>query len=62
MSFFIRDDPEGIVEEVTRILRSGVLEGGRFILQEANNLAPQARLHMCEAFYEAGKALGRLSR
>jgi hypothetical protein len=56
--FFIEDDPAPIVAEVERICRSGVLEGGRVILQEANNLPPSARLRVCEAFYEACKRYG----
>ena len=60
ISLFLKDDPAPIRQEVQRILASGVLEGGRVILQEGNNLPPQARLDVCEAFYAEGKRLGRV--
>lgn len=60
ISFFLKDDPAPIQQEVRRILTSGVLEGGRVILQEGNNLPPRARLDVCEAFYAEGKRLGRV--
>jgi hypothetical protein len=60
VALFVEDEPKPVVDEVQRILASGILEGGRFILQEGNNLPPQTRLDVCEAFYEAGKRFGRL--
>lgn len=60
VSFFLDEDPAPIVAETRRILESGVLDGGRMVLQEGNNLAPDARLETCAAFYEAGKQYGRL--
>ena len=60
ISFFLEDTSGPMLAETERILRSGILEGGRFILQEANNLPPRARLHVCQDFYEMGKRLGRL--
>ena len=60
ISMFLRDDPDAIAKEVERILNSGITEGGRFILHEANNLPPKAHLGVCETFYETGKRLGRL--
>ncbi len=62
ISYFLTDDPAPVLAETERILRSGVLEGGRFILQEGNNLPPGARLPVCQAFYEAGQRLGKLRR
>ena len=59
VSLFLDDDPQPLVAETERILRSGILKGGRFILQEANNLAPCARLGSVQRFYETGKRLGR---
>ena len=56
---FLDSDQAPLLGETERILRSGVLSGGRFILQEANNLPPCARLENCEAFYALGKRLGR---
>ena len=58
VTFFLEDSPAPIRAEVERILRSGILEGGRFILQEANNLPPGARLDVCQVFYETAKELG----
>lgn len=60
ITYFLEDTPDPIIDEVVRIMNSGVLEGGRFILQEGNNLPPRARLHVCEEFYKTGRLLGRL--
>ncbi|OQB35264.1 MAG: methylcobalamin:coenzyme M methyltransferase [Candidatus Hydrogenedentes bacterium ADurb.Bin179] len=51
---FVEEDPTPLLQETERILRSGILEGGRFILQEGNNLPPRAPLGHCEAFYRHG--------
>jgi uroporphyrinogen-III decarboxylase len=51
--------PEQVREEVVRILRSGVMEGGRFILREGNNLAPGTPLENLWTMYEVGKQVGR---
>jgi uroporphyrinogen-III decarboxylase len=48
-------------EEVRRILGTGVLEGGRFILREGNNLAPGTPLENTEAMYQTAKEYGRLN-
>lgn len=61
VSFFLTDDPAPVVEETRRIAATGVLEGGRFIFQEGNNLPPCARLPVCEAFYEAARTVGNLA-
>lgn len=53
VAFFLQDDPAPAVREAERILGSGVCEGGRFILQEANNLPPCARLPVCDAYWKA---------
>jgi uroporphyrinogen-III decarboxylase len=49
-----------IRSEVRRILESGVLEGGRFILREGNNLAPGTPLANTEAMVLAAKEFGRI--
>ena len=41
--------------EVERIMQSGILEGGLFVLREGNNLAPYTPLENIEAMYKAGK-------
>jgi len=48
--------PERIRDEVERILRSGGLRGGRFILREANNLAPRTPFEHVELFYRVSKS------
>ncbi|HOJ33608.1 MAG TPA: uroporphyrinogen decarboxylase family protein [Candidatus Hydrogenedentes bacterium] len=58
---FLQDDTKVIEEETRRILRSGILEGGRFILQEGNNLPPCARLQNCETVYQTALREGRVS-
>lgn len=45
--------------EVKRILQSGVMEGGKFILREANNLPPSVSPAKVAAMYEACKMYGR---
>ena len=51
--------PDAIRTEVKRICQSGIMEGGRFILREGNNLAPCTPIENVEAMYEAGKEFGR---
>lgn len=56
----LRDGPPAAIRaEVQRICGTGIMEGGRFILREANNLAPLTPLEHCAALYEAGKEFGR---
>ncbi len=54
---FVEDNPESLLRETERILKSGILDGGRFILQEGNNLPPCAPLIYCEDFYRQGIVL-----
>ena len=51
-------DPEACAGEARRILESGVMKGGRFILREANNLPPCVPLANLEAVYQACRAYG----
>lgn len=51
--------PEEVRAEVRRILDSGIMHGGRFILREANNLPPGVPLENLWTMYEAGKVYGR---
>jgi hypothetical protein len=51
--------PAQIDAEVKRLCECGVMEGGRFVLREANNLAPCTPLANCRAMYEAGLRYGR---
>jgi uroporphyrinogen-III decarboxylase len=50
-----------IATEVKRICESGVLNGGRFIMIAANNLAPCTPVENIEALYEATKRQGTYS-
>ncbi|HHY97456.1 MAG TPA: hypothetical protein GX509_01820 [Firmicutes bacterium] len=51
--------PETIREAVRKLLDSGVMEGGKFILCEGNNVAPRTPVANFAAMYEAGKEYGR---
>jgi uroporphyrinogen-III decarboxylase len=51
---------EQVREETRRILQSGVLEGGLFVLREGNNLAPGTPLENTEVMYYAGREFGKL--
>jgi uroporphyrinogen decarboxylase len=51
--------PAAIREDVRRICASGIMAGGRFILREANNLAPGTPIENVVAFYEAAKEFGQ---
>jgi hypothetical protein len=56
----LKDGPaEAVRADVRRICRSGVMEGGRFILIAANNMAPETPLEHVAAMYEAAKEYGR---
>jgi uroporphyrinogen-III decarboxylase len=52
--------PAEVRQEVRRILQSGVLEGGLFVLREGNNLAPGTPIENTEAMYHAGREFGVL--
>jgi uroporphyrinogen-III decarboxylase len=49
--------PQEVAAEVRRILKSGVLEGGRFVLREANNLAPRTPFENLNAMYHTARSL-----
>ncbi|MFZ4776913.1 MAG: uroporphyrinogen decarboxylase family protein [Terrimicrobiaceae bacterium] len=51
--------PEQCHERAAAILRSGIMDGGRFILQEGNNLPPCVPLANLEAVYDACQEFGR---
>ncbi|MCC7492059.1 MAG: hypothetical protein IT204_06940 [Fimbriimonadaceae bacterium] len=56
--FLCHATPAQVRAEVRRILETGVREGGRFILREGNNLAPEIPLANVVALYEAGREYG----
>lgn len=51
--------PAQIREAVRRICASGVMEGGRFVLIAANNLAPCTPVENIAALYDAAREYGR---
>ncbi len=53
--FLCTHSPAEVKAEVHRILDSGVREGGRFILREGNNLAPEVPVANVIAMYEAAR-------
>lgn len=60
VDFLLCATPAAVRDEVRRILQTGILEGGRFVLREGNNLAPHTPLANTEALYHAGREFGRL--
>jgi uroporphyrinogen decarboxylase len=50
--------PDEVTTETRRILKSGILEGGRFVLREGNALAPRTPLANLAALYRAAKEFG----
>ena len=50
--------PDEVHTEARRILESGILEGGRFILKEANDLVPCTPLENMNALYQAARTYG----
>jgi len=47
--------PEEVRAETRRILASGIAEGGRFVLREGNNLAPNTPFANMEAMYDEAR-------
>lgn len=59
----VRDGPiSEIRNRVREICESGMMEGGRFILIAANNMAPCTPLEHVAALYDAAKEFGRYER
>jgi uroporphyrinogen-III decarboxylase len=50
--------PNEVRDEAKRILTSGIMRGGKFILREANNLAPGTPLENLMAMYQTCKEYG----
>jgi hypothetical protein len=56
----LRQGPESVItDETRRILKSGITEGRRFVLREANNLAPGTPVAHLQAMYDAARKHGR---
>jgi uroporphyrinogen-III decarboxylase len=58
VDFLQKATPIEVYEEARRILLSGILKGGLFILREGNNLAPHTPIENTEALYRAGREFG----
>jgi len=57
--FLAQASPEEVQIETRRILDSGIKKGGRFILREGNNLAPEITPENVAAMYEACRQWGK---
>ncbi len=57
----LHGSPAEVSAETERILKSGIQKGGRFILREANDLAPRTPVENMEAMYETARRVGRYS-
>jgi hypothetical protein len=58
VDLLLHGTPEEVAGETRRILRSGVMDGGKFILKEANNLAPRTPMANLQAMYDTCKVEG----
>ena len=58
VAFLQRATPSDVRQEVRRILSTGVTEGGRFVLREANNMAPGIPEENIAAMFYAAKECG----
>ncbi|GMU94344.1 MAG: hypothetical protein AMXMBFR4_34020 [Candidatus Hydrogenedentota bacterium] len=54
--------PSQIYANAQEILESGIRKGGRFVLREGNNLAPETPLENIATLYRAAKEFGRYDR
>ncbi len=59
VSLLLHASPGECAESARRILQSGIMRGGRFILQEANNLPPCTPIRNLAAVYQACLEYGR---
>jgi uroporphyrinogen decarboxylase len=50
---------EAIRAQVKKVCESGVMKGGKFILHDGNNCAPNTPIQNFQAMYEAGKEFGK---
>lgn len=57
--FLMTASPEEVSSETARILGSGIMRGGRFVLREGNNLAPGVPVANLWAMYNAVNEFGR---
>ncbi|MEN6403461.1 MAG: uroporphyrinogen decarboxylase family protein [Armatimonadia bacterium] len=58
VELLLRGPVEAIVVETRRIIGSGIMAGGKFVLREGNNLAPFTPPEHVRAMYEACREYG----
>lgn len=61
VELLLNGTPEAVYDETKRILLSGIKKGGKFILRDANNLAPQTPPKNIQAMYQANLDFGSIS-
>ncbi|OGF48676.1 MAG: hypothetical protein A2044_08055 [Candidatus Firestonebacteria bacterium GWA2_43_8] len=59
INLLIQNDIPAVVTETKRILSSGIMEGGKFIIREGNNLAPRTPMQNLWKMYETVKKEGK---
>ena len=59
VQFLAQSTPDQVKEEVRRILSTGIMEGGKFVLREGNNLPPNITEENVAAMYSAVREYGR---
>ena len=59
VDILLHGTPEDVAKETRRILQSGVMRGGKFIMKEANNLPPCVPLANLQAMYDTTREFGR---
>ena len=58
VAFLQRATPSEVREEVRRILGTGIMDGGKFVLREANNMSPGIPEENIAAMYRAAQEFG----
>ena len=59
IGLLLNGTPAQVRAETRRILQSGIMRGGKFVMKEANNLPPGVPLENMQAMYEATREFGR---
>lgn len=59
VGLLLNGSPQDVYDETCRILESGIKQGGRFVLREANNLPPCVPEKNLAAMYMAGLEKGK---
>ena len=59
INLLLHGTPREVETETERILETGIMDGGRFVMHEANNLAPRTPVENVAAMYEGTRKYGR---